>query len=214
MSYNRNKYKIILFKNGERLKSFFSSNNKKSILTKYNKLINEKKPKFVIEFISRKKVKFELGIVTTEGGRFSGDTIFVKDSVGRTKKVSMGDSTYNIIKLLPYWKEEFIYAHHSKKKMSFTELMDIHIQNTDFKQVFTLNNKLIVQNDDDFKLFSLKTISDASRLIDIIEIEVLDTGRGDCLFVRDTDTIQRKQLYSLLESVGFDRVMLRKQYTY
>ena len=39
MSYNRNKYKIILFKNGERLKSFFSSNNKKSILTKYNKLI-------------------------------------------------------------------------------------------------------------------------------------------------------------------------------
>ena len=211
MSYSRNKYKIILFKNGERLKSFFSSNNKKSILTKYNKLINEKKPKFIIEFISRKRVRFELGIVTTEG---NGDTIFVKDSVGRTKKVSMGDSTYNIIKLLPYWKEEFIYAHHNKKKISFIELMGTYIQNADFKQVFTLNNKLIVQNDDDFKLFSLKTVSDASRLIDIIEFDVLDIGRGDCLFVRDRDTIQRKQLYTLLESVGFDRVMLRKQYTY
>ena len=131
MSYNRNKYKIILFKNGERLKSFFSSNNKKSILTKYNKLIGEKKPKFVIEFLSRKKVRFELGIVTTEG---NGDTIFVKDSVGRTKQVSMGDSTYNIIKLLPYWKQEFIYSHQDKNKISFMELMDNHIQNTDFKQ--------------------------------------------------------------------------------
>ena len=210
MSYNRNKYKIILFKNGERLKSFFSSNNKKSILTKYNKLIGEKKPKFVIEFLSRKKVRFELGIVTTEG---NGDTIFVKDSVGRTKQVSMGDSTYNIIKLLPYWKQEFIYSHQDKNKISFMELMDNHIQNTDFKQVFTLNNKLIIQNDDNFKLFSLKTVSDASRLIDIIEFEVLDVGRGDCLFVRDTDTVQRKQLYNLLESVGFDRGMLRKQYT-
>ena len=103
MNYNRNKYKIILFKNGERLKSFFSSNNEKSIHAKYNQLINEKKPKFVIEFISRKKVRFELGIVTTEGSRFSGDTIFVKDSVGRTKKVSLGDSLYNITKLLHYW---------------------------------------------------------------------------------------------------------------
>ena len=214
MSYNRNKYKIILFKNGERLKSFFSSNNKKSIHAKYNELINEKKPKFVIEFISRKKVRFELGIVTTEGGRFSGDTIFVKDSVGRTKKVSLGDSTYSIIKLLPYWKEEFIYSHHSKNKISFITLMDEYMQIGDFKQVFTLNNKLIIQNEDTFKLFSLKTVSDASRLIDIIEFDVLDTGRTDCLFVRDRDTIQRKQLYTLLEGVGFDRAMLRKQYTY
>jgi len=214
MNYNRNKYKIILFKNGERLKSFFSSNNEKSIHAKYNQLINEKKPKFVIEFISRKKVRFELGIVTTEGSRFSGDTIFVKDSVGRTKKVSLGDSIYNITKLLPYWKEEFIYSHESKNKISFVELMDEHIQIGDFKQVFTLNNKLIIQNEDNFKLFSLKTVSDASRLIDIIEFDVLDSGRTDCLFVRDRDTVQRKQLYTLLEGVGFDRVMLRKQYTY
>lgn len=211
MSYNRNKYKIILFKNGERLKSFFSSNNKKSIHAKYNELINEKKPKFVIEFLARKKVRFEIGIVTTEG---NGETIFVKDSVGRTKNISLGDSTYNIIKLLPYWKEEFIYSHESKSKISFTELMDAHIQIGDFKQVFTLNNKLIIQNEDNFKLFSLKTVSDASRLIDIIEFDVLDSGRTDCLFVRDRDTVQRKQLYSLLEGVGFDRAMLRKQYTY
>ena len=92
--------------------------------------------------------------------------------------------------------------------------MNDHIPNTEFKQVFTLNNKLIIQNEDNFKLFSLKTVSDASRLIDIIEFDVLNVGRSDCLFVRDRDTVQRKQLYTLLEGAGFDRVLLRKQYTY
>ena len=104
MSYNRNKYKIILFKNGERLKSFFSSNNKKSIHAKYNELINEKKPKFVIEFLARKKVRFEIGIVTTEG---NGETIFVKDSVGRTKNISLAPSFFSSYKILFYLRSSF-----------------------------------------------------------------------------------------------------------
>ena len=108
MSYNRNKYKIVLFKNGERVKVFFSSNNKKSILEKYNKFITEKKPKFITDYISRKKVMFELAIVTTED---SEESVYVKDSIGRTKKVNIGNSNYNIIKMLPYWKEEKIYDH-------------------------------------------------------------------------------------------------------
>ena len=80
--------------------------------------------------------------------------------------------------------------------------------------MFTLNNKLIVQNEEYFNIFSLKTVSDSSRLIDIIEFDLLDAGRMDCLFVRDTTTIQRKQLYNMLERRGYDRSFLRKQYTY
>ena len=108
MVYNRNKYKIVLFKNGERHKVLFSSNNKKSILRKYNNFIEEKKPKFITDYISRKKVMFELGVITTES---SDDTIYVKDSLGRTKAVNLAGSNYNFIKLLPYWKEEYIYDH-------------------------------------------------------------------------------------------------------
>jgi len=102
MTYNRNKYKIVLFKNGERNKVFFSSNSKKSILRKYTKLIDEKKPKFVTEYISRTKVMFELAIITTE---LSENTLYVKDAVGRTREVALGDSDYTFIKMLPYWKE-------------------------------------------------------------------------------------------------------------
>jgi len=211
MVYDRNRYKIVLFKTGERNKVFFSSNNKKSILKKYTKFIEEKKPKFVTEYISRKKVMFELAIITTEK---SEETLYVKDSLGRTKQIVLGDSNYNFIKMLPYWKEEKIYDHKLKSKISFEVFMEKYLHNKDFKQIFTLNNKVIIQEDDLFNLFSLKTVADALRLLTIIELEFLNSGIYDCLFVRDTSTVQRKQLYNLLESVGYGREFLRKQYTY
>jgi len=211
MSYNRNKYKIVLFKNGERSKVFFSSNSKKSILNKYNKLIGEKKPKFITEYISRKKVMFELSIITTETSK---ESIFVKDELGRNKKITLGESSYNIIKLLPYWKEEMIYNHTTKSKISFSDLVDSYLSSKDFKQVFTLNNKFIIQKDEVFNVFSLKTIADSTRLLRIIELEFLDSGRYDCLFVSDTNTVQRKQLYDLLVGEGYSREFLRKQFTY
>ena len=211
MAYSRNKYKIILFKNGKRLKCFFSSNSYKSITTKYNKIITEKKPKFVVEYLSRKKVRFEIGIITTETVE---NIVYLKDEMGRTKEIVMGNSKYNFVKLLPYWKEEFIYDHKTKLKISYNQFLTNYLNSKDFKQVFTLNNKLIVQNEDYFNIFSLKTVSDSSRLIDIIEFDLLDAGRMDCLFVRDTSTVQRKQLYNMLERRGYDRAFLRKQYTY
>ena len=77
-------------------------------------------------------------------------------------------------------------------KISYINLLTTYLNSKDFKQVFTLNNKLIIQCDDTVNIFSLKTVSDASRLIDIIEFELLDSGRLDCLLVRDTNTVQLK----------------------
>ena len=42
----------------------------------------------------------------------------------------------------------------------------------------------------------------------------INNGRTDCLFVPDSSTVQRKQLYKLLEDYGFNRKFLYKQYTY
>jgi len=211
MVYNRNKYKIVLFRNGERNKVFFSSNNKKSILTKYSKFIEEKKPKFITEYISRKKVMFELAIITTED---SDDVLHVKDNIGRSRKLSLGNSEYSIIKILPYWKEEYIYDHNTKTKITFSEFFKVYLSSNPFKQVFTLNNKLVIHQDDSLNVFSLKTVSDSIRLLRVIEVGFLDIGRYDCLFVVDSDTVQRKQLYDLLESKGYKRSFLQKQYTY
>jgi hypothetical protein len=138
----------------------------------------------------------------------------MKDSIGRTKEVTLGNSKYNFIKILPYWKEERIYDHTLKTKISFSLLFDTYLNESDFKQVFTLNNKLIIQKDDNFNVFSLKTVTDSLRLINIIELEFLNLGRYDCLFVTDTTTVQRKQLYDMLERNGYKREFLRKQFTY
>ena len=211
MVYNRNKYKIVLFRNGERNKVFFSSNSKKSILKKYSKLIEEKKPKFITEYISRKKVMFELGLVTlleTE------EEVYSKDELGRVKKVGLGESEYNILKMVPYWKEELIYDHTTKSKIKLVSLLEGYLTDTNFKQIFTLNNKLVIQHDNIFNLFSLKTVPDCLRLLAVIELNFMDTGRFDCLLVSDNSTVQRKQLYDLLEKQGFSREFLRKQYTY
>ena len=154
---------------------------------------------------------FELSIITTES---SDNTLYIKDSVGRAREIVLGDSNYTVIKMLPYWKEEKIYDHTLSKKVSFRELMSLYLEENVFKQVFTLNNKVIIQKDELFNVFSLKTVSDALRLLTVIEVEFLNNQRYDCLFVVDTETIQRKQLYNLLESAGYDRGFLRKQYTY
>lgn len=154
---------------------------------------------------------FELAVITTEP---SGDTIYVKDSLGSTKAITLAGSNYNFIKILPYWKEERIYDHHLKTKISFDSLFANYIVGEDFKQIFTLNNKFIIQKDNDFKVFSLKTVSDSLRLLTIIELQFLNSGKYNYLFVSDTSTVQRKQLYDLLEKSGYKRDFLRKQYTY
>ena len=118
------------------------------------------------------------------------------------------------MELSPYWVEELIYDHYKKSRVPLEYILQTYLPKKDFKQVFTLNNKLIIQNDDVFKIFSLKNIDDCSRLLNVIKNIFIDDGRADCLFVPDSSTVQRKQLYTLLENYGFNRKFLYKQYTY
>jgi hypothetical protein len=80
--------------------------------------------------------------------------------------------------------------------------------------VFTINNKLVIRNDDEIKIFSLKNIEDCRRLLDNIRRKFTDEGRINCIFTKDLSTTQRKEIYNLLESQGFSRSFLYKHYTY
>ena len=65
-------------------------------------------------------------------------------------------------------------------------------------QIFTLNNKLFVQVDDEIFLFGNKNIKDTIRLFEIIREDVLKKKKTNFLFVRDVSTSQRKNLYKIL----------------
>jgi len=204
------KYKIILFKNGKKYKTFFSTNIKRNAFSKYRKILKQKKPFFETLYIKRKLCVFEVGII----GPNDSSQIFKKDELGRNILVTLGSSNFNLLELTPYWKEELIYDHRLKKRIRLEKIISTYLNNRIFKQIFTLNNKIIIQEDDSYLLFSLKNKEDSHRLLDVIETYFSSLGRCDCLFVRDTSTVQRKYLYNLLEKAGFKRQLLLKHFTY
>jgi hypothetical protein len=81
--------------------------------------------------------------------------------------------------------------------------------------VSKLNNKIIVQNEDVVNLFTLKNELDAHRLIQNLTDRFVGLKRGDCMFVLDISSPQRKYLYKILTEKGYDiNYLYRKETTY
>ena len=205
------KYKIILLQNNVPKKTLFSSNVKRTTYNKFSKFINSKKPLFYRKYVKRKFCQFELAIFSKEN---NNSTFYRKNSLGKNVEVIIDLPNYYMVEFSDYWCEELIYDHQTKSRIPLDTLITSYLPKKNFKQVFSLNNKLIIQNEDNFKMFSLKNVDDCSRLLDVIKKIFIDSGRIDCLFVPDTSTAQRKQLYEILETKGFSRKFLCKQYTY
>ena len=206
------KFYIIVFNNGKKKRILFKSNIYRTTKEKYKILTKKKTSIFPINVLAKEKADLELGLLTTDERKTR--QIYRKDILGRNIKLEMGEGDMFFIDLKKYNQEEKIYDHQKQKRIESLELIDTYIPQKKITQVFTLNNKLIVQVDDLFKLFSLKNVVESKRLIDCIESYLLEKGHGNCLFIKDFSTIQRKQLYRILEENGFDRKMLYKHYTY
>ena len=206
------KFYIIVFNNGKKKRILFKSNIYRTTKEKYKTLTKKTTSIFPINVLAKEKADLELGLLTTDERKTR--QIYRKDILGRNIKLEMGDGYMYFIDLKKYNQEEKIYDHQKQKRIEALELISSYIPQKKITQIFTLNNKLIVQVDDSFKLFSLKNVVESKRLIDCIENYLLDEGYGNCLFIKDFSTIQRKQLYRILEENGFDRKMLYKHYTY
>lgn len=81
-------------------------------------------------------------------------------------------------------------------------------------QIFTLNNKVFVQIDDKVRMFGNKNLKDAERLFELIKEDVIEKNKGNFIFVKDINTVQRKLLYILLENMGYKRSELFRHYSY
>ena len=176
----------------------------------------EKKPRFLKEYGGKRnqKLEFELGLIYPDNRWAKTKTVTKRDDFGRLIDVGVDMKGYRLKEMIPYWAEEKIYDHDNKKHIRYHELLEIFEEVTEIAQVFTLNTKLFLQIEDKVRMFGNKNLSDSDRLFDLLREDLLNSKKGNFIFVKDITTQQRKTLYNLLEKKGYKRTELFRHYSY
>lgn len=205
-------YLVVLFKNNSKKKIIKKYTTYKGASKLYDKLLKDSTEViFEVEYENAEKTKFEIGIVELSSKQLV--PVYLTDEFGRNRKVKLDDEGMTMVKVSPYKIEEEIYDISKKTKINILDLIKNYIKKENIKLIYTLNNKLIIQNDDKFNLFSLKNESDSSRLIDTLQSYFFKQKRADCIFVKDYSTAQRKYLIKLLSDNGIDKKILYRKFT-
>jgi hypothetical protein len=203
---------IILFKN----------NNKKKIINKFVTHENANSHyKKLIEYSSQvifpKKYEngiesnFDLCLISNQ--KKIDSKSYYKDSFGRQIKLELNNPNYNIINIDRYNIEEEFLDYKNKKKINAKKFIEKYLSGPNIKLVSKLNNKIVVQNDDKFNLFTLKNSEDAFRFLNCLTVFFQKNNKRDCLVVNDTSTTHRKYLYKILVENGFPKNYLFRHST-
>ncbi len=205
-------YIVVLFKNKKR-KKIIKSFIKKNTAELYFKKICEQsdKVKFNVEVENSLDVTYEVGLLCKNiDTQFQ---LFSQDDIGRNIRVTLEDSDLQIIKIHRYRVPEKLHDWSTNKRITYDEFFKKHFTNKELKNVFTVNNKIIIQKDEQTSVYSLKNIEESKRLLMLLQDEFVSLKRADAIFVKDMDTIQRKYLYEHLEKLGIDKKRLYRQST-
>jgi hypothetical protein len=208
-----NNYNIILFKNKKSKRIIKGFITEKKCFNKFNKLMSESdNVKFEVMYENSEECLFELAVVTNQDKYQL--PLFKMDDLGRNEKVFIENNNDFVIKTIENYKiEEKIYDWQLDKRITFSEFLNLYFGNENIKSVSTLHNKLVIQEDENFSLFSLKNIDDSNRLLETLESYMRNNGKNEAILVRDVSTTQRKWLYDVLVKNGFNRKNLYRQTT-
>lgn len=201
---------IVLFKNKKKKKVIKGYATKKTAIDKFKKLIDESNSiVFDIKYENAEQSKYELLILSKDTKQ---EDLYYKDEIGRFNKVFIdGDTNYSILKISDYKVEELIYDCQKMSRITFSEFVKSYLSDNSLKVLSLLNNKVVLQHDDVFKLFSLKNKSDAERLLSVTEKEFMNIGKNNCLFIYDDSITYKKWMYDVLEKNGYNKNRLYRQ---
>ena len=205
-------YQVILFKNKVKKKIINKFKTHKKAL-EYYKLLVKESDEVIYDKVMENGVVSEYELSLVEKSSSSPLSLYMKDDYGRQVKVSLDDSELTMINITRYRIEELFLDYTTNKKIDTRQFIKQYLDPTGFKLISKLNNKIIVQNDDKFNLFTLKTSDESERFIDILTKKFNDEGRKDCLLVKDYSSPQRKYLYELLVKMGFEKSYLQRSST-
>ena len=205
-------YIVVLFKNKIRkriIKKFITFKKAKLF---YNKLMTESDSViFNVQFENGKESNFELGIVELSKNKLL--PIYLTDEMGRSIRVKLDEDNMTLSQISQYKKEELLYDLQTKNKITTQEIIKKYLKGDGLKMISVLNNKIVLQIEEEVLLFSLKSESESSRFVDCLSLHFFKTKRGDCLFVKDHSSAQRKYLFDMLKSYGIDKKILYRKFT-
>jgi hypothetical protein len=205
-------YLVVLFKNKKKkriIKKFITLSRAKQF---YDKLIEKSNEVlFETKIEGGKECKYEMGIIEMSSKQLI--PVYMTDEFGRNIKVKLDEDGMTLFKIEPYKKEETIYDIKDQKKITTHQFIKKYLKGDGLKMISSLNNKIVLQEDEKIHLFTLKSETESSRFLDSLSSYFFKIKRGDCLFVKDFSTAQRKSLYSLLESSGIDKKILYRKFT-
>lgn len=205
-------YSVVLFKN-KSLKKIL----KEFITYKKAKFFYDTQVKKSHDVIFEVKVengfdcRYELAILENSNSKLI--PVYLTDEIGRSKKVKVDESGKTISEITIFKKEEKIFDLQKNKKIFTEEFIKSYLKGDGLKMIFSLNNKVIIQNDEEFKLFSLKNEIEVLRFLDTLTFHFQKKKRKDCLIVKDNSNAQRKYLLDLLSKKGIDKKILYRKTT-
>lgn len=203
---------VVLFKNRKRkkiIKSFVRKNYAEKFFK--DKIDESNQVKFNVEVENSEDCKYEIGFLSLTDDKQI--PLFVQDEFGRNVKIDLEDSDYKITNIFDYNLPEKIQDCQKNKRITYDEFFKTYFSDRELKNVFTINNKVVIQKDENIMLFSFKNQNESKRFMKVLQEDLVSQKRADGIFVTDNDTVQRKYIYTLLEQYGVDRKKLYRQTT-
>jgi hypothetical protein len=198
---NKKRKKIInRFKTLDRAKEFFSSKVSESENVIFKKQVENALP-----------CSFEIALLSKKDDNFQ--SLFVKDMLGRQVRVDLDDDDFKIIEVRECRVEEKIFDVYKNKKITTQEFLRSYINTPSIKLLSKLNNKVVLQNDDNIDLFTLKDPEECTRFLKSLSDYFISTQRIDVIVVYESSKAQKKYLYDILEKTGIDKKVLYRTTT-
>jgi hypothetical protein len=207
-------YLVVLFKNKVRKKIINKFVTLKRAKNFYDDLLKKSDDIiFDVQIENGSSCKYELGIIELTSKQLV--PIYITDEMGRNIRVKLENEGMTLFEISNYKKEELLFDLQENKKIKVPTLIKKYIGKEGIKLISSINNKIIIQNDDTYNIFSLKTETEAIRFIDCLSHHFSKNKRTDCIFVKNQSVPEKKYMLDLLSEKGFDRKkMYRKSTTY
>jgi hypothetical protein len=193
-------FSVIIFKNNKKRKILKSFVREQKAIEFYEKKVKESSEiLFEKQFENGSKCNYKI-ILTSKTCEV--EQLYYMDEIGRNVSINpkISDNLY-IKKIGMFNIEEKLYDVQDNKKITFHKFVKKYLDKDKTIMLSKLNNKVVVQEDDNYSLFSLKTEDDCERFLRIVESKV---EKKNFIIVRDFTSPQRKYLYDLLVGKGYD----------